>query len=132
MIKILVVDDSEFFRKIYSEALTQAGFEVVLAVNGQEAIDKLRSENPRLVLMDLVMPVLTGAEALAEMKKDPAIKTTPVVMLTSVSADIKGDDLLLLGAVGYLVKDKVTPQEVVDKIKEMLGTSTAALDPTLA
>jgi CheY-like chemotaxis protein len=132
MVKLLVVDDAEFFRKMYSDALTAAGFEVETASNGQEAVEKVSAIKPRLVLMDLVMPEMTGAEALVAMKQDPAIKTTPVVMLTSIAADIKGEDLLLKGAVAYLVKDNVKPEDVVAKVREILGTSQAPLDPSQA
>lgn len=132
MVKVLAVDDSEFFRKMYSDALTKAGFEVETAANGKEAVEKIKAIKPSLVLMDLVMPEMTGAEALVAMKQDDSVKTIPVVMLTSISADIKGEDLMLKGAVGYLVKDSVTPQDVVAKVEEILGTSTASLDPTKA
>jgi two-component system chemotaxis response regulator CheB len=132
MVKILVVDDSEFFRKMYTDALSGAGFEVETASNGREAVDAVRSGKPSLVFMDLVMPEMTGADALTAMKADDAIKNTPVVMLTSISAEIKGEDLLIKGAVAYLVKDNVTPKDVVDKAEEILGTSKAPLDPTKA
>jgi CheY-like chemotaxis protein len=132
MVKILVVDDAEFFRKLFSQELTQAGFTVIEAQNGREAIEKMRSEKPRLVLMDLVMPEMTGAEALAVIKKDESIKTIPVLMLTSIAAEIRGEDLLLQGAVGYLEKDSVTPGDVVAKLQEILGTSQERLDPTKA
>lgn len=132
MVKILVVDDSEFFRKMYTDALSQAGFDVQTASNGREAVEAVRSAKPELVFMDLVMPEMTGAEALDAMKADDAIKKTPVVMLTSISAEIKGEDLLIKGAVAYLVKDNVTPKDVVDKAEEILGTSEAPLDPTKA
>jgi CheY-like chemotaxis protein len=132
MTKVLAVDDSEFFRKMYADALGQAGFEVETAENGREAVEKVRSAHPKLVLMDLVMPEMTGAEALEAIKQDDAIKNTPVLMLTSIAAEIKGEDLLLKGAVGYLVKDDITPAAVVAKVEEILGTSQAPLDPTKA
>jgi CheY-like chemotaxis protein len=117
---------------MYSAALIKAGFNVELASDGQEAIDKMRAVHPRLVFMDLVMPNLTGAEALAQMKQDPEIKTTPVVMLTSISAEIKGEDLLMQGAVAYLVKDDTKPEDVSKLAAELLGTADAPLDPTAA
>ena len=132
MVTILAVDDSEFFIKMYSDVLMKAGFAVETAINGREALEKARTIQPRLVLMDLVMPEMTGADALDAMKKDDALKNIPVVMLTSISANIKGEDLLLKGAVGYLEKDNITPEAVVTKVKEMLGTSKAPLDPTKA
>src|SRR6185503_2967161 len=97
MVKVLVVDDAEFFRKLYSEALLKAGFEVETAENGNEAVEKMKAFKPRLVFMDFVMPEATGGEALVKIKADEEIKKIPVVMLTSISAEIKGEDLLLLG-----------------------------------
>jgi CheY-like chemotaxis protein len=132
MTKVLAADDSEFFRKMYTDVLTKAGFEVETAENGREAVEKVRAIKPKLVLMDLVMPEMTGAEALDAIKADDAIKSIPVLMLTSIAAEIKGEDLLLKGAVGYLVKDEITPDAVVAKVEEILGTSQAPLDPTKA
>jgi CheY-like chemotaxis protein len=129
MVKVLVVDDSEFFRKLYVAELTKAGFEVETAEDGRQAVDQMIASPPRLVFMDLVMPEMTGQEALAEIKKTESIKKVPVIMLTSISADIKGEDLLMEGAVGYLMKDTITPAEVVAKAKEVLGTSEQPLDP---
>ena len=129
MVKILVVDDAEFFRQLYVAKLTSAGFQVITAENGREAIAKMEAETPRLVLMDLVMPEMTGQEALAAIKQNEAIRKIPVVMLTSISADIKGEDLLMEGAVGYITKDSATPEEVIAKVEEILGTSQASLDP---
>ena len=132
MVKILVVDDAEFFQKLYATELIKAGFEVEVASNGDEAVTMAQAGHPKLILMDYVMPQATGGEALKKIKEDDDIKHTPVVMLTSISADIKGEDLLLQGAVAYLVKDEVTPQEVVAKVEEILGTSQTPLDPTKA
>jgi CheY-like chemotaxis protein len=129
MVKILLADDSEFFRKLYSEELVKAGFDVDLATDGQDAVNKIRAGRPSLVFMDLVMPEMSGADALEALKKDPDVKTIPVVMLTSISADIKGEDLLLKGAVAYLVKDHVSPADVIAKAEEILGTSEAPLNP---
>jgi CheY-like chemotaxis protein len=132
MTTILAVDDSEFFRKMYSDTLSQAGFQVETAADGKEALEKVKALKPALVLMDLVMPEMTGADALEAMKQDDSVASIPVVMLTSISADIKGEDLLLKGAVAYLMKDDVKPEDVVAKVEEILGTSQAPLDPTKA
>lgn len=132
MIKILVVDDAEFFQKLYASELIKAGFEVEVASNGNEAVKMMKASHPKLVLMDYVMPQATGGDALKQIKEDDDIKNIPVVMLTSISGDIKGEDLLLQGAVAYLVKDEVSPEEVVAKVEEILGTSNSPLDPTKA
>jgi CheY-like chemotaxis protein len=129
MAKVLVVDDSEFFRTLFTKALTDAGFEVETAENGRQAVDILLASPAELVLLDLVMPVMTGEEALAEIKKHEEIKNVPVIMLTSISVEVKGKELLTKGSlVAYLTKDDVTPEQVVSKAKEVLGTYEQSLD----
>jgi two-component system alkaline phosphatase synthesis response regulator PhoP len=130
MTKVLVVDDSEFFRKIYSKELTDAGFEVETAENGKVAIDKMLSSPPQLVFLDFVMPVMTGEQVLNEMKKNDKLHNIPVIMLTSISAEIKGEELLSSGPLAaYLTKDKATGDQIVNKAKEVLGTSEKPFDP---
>ena len=97
MTKVLVVDDSEFFRKIYSKVLSEGGFEVDTAENGKDAIEKMQSDPPQLVFLDFVMPVMTGEQVLSEMKKHDKLQNIPVIMLTSISAEIKGEELLSSG-----------------------------------
>src|SRR5260221_10808211 len=104
MVKVLVVDDSEFFQQLYSNELKKAGFDVEIASDGEDAIEKMRLTKPRLVFMDIEMPKLTGIEALVKIKEAEEIKHIPVVMLTSMSADKSGEDSLLKGAVAYLTK----------------------------
>ena len=129
MVKVLVVDDTEFFQKLYADELKKAGFEVEVASDGHECLEKMRKSNPRLVFMDIVMPKRDGMEALADIKADSALKNIPVVMLTSLSSEAKGEDSLLQGAVAYLVKTAASPEDVVKKAEEILGTSKAPLDP---
>jgi CheY-like chemotaxis protein len=130
MTKILVVDDSEFFRQIYSQALVDAGFEVELAENGQEAIEKMIADPPSVVFLDLVMPVMTGEQVLSEIRKHKKLKSIPVIMLTSISAALKGAELLAAGPLaGYLTKDTATPKDVVARAIEVLSTSEQLFDP---
>lgn len=129
MVQILVVDDSEFFQQLYANELKKAGFEVEIAMNGEDAIFKMRTLKPRLVFMDIEMPTLNGIDALVKIKQDESIKTTPVVMLTSMSAEKAGEDSLMKGAVAYLTKSDVSAEGVVKKAEEILGTSQAPLDP---
>ena len=132
MVQVLVVDDSQFFQQLYANELKKAGFEVEIAVDGEDAIAKMQSIKPRLVFMDIEMPKLTGIDALVKIKADESIKTIPVVMLTSMSADKAGEDSLMKGAVAYLTKSDVSAESVVKKAEEILGTSKAPLDPQKA
>ena len=83
MTKILVVDDDEMNRDMLSRRLQRKGFEVSIAVNGQDAVDKTRAERPNLVLMDLSMPVMDGYEATGVLKGDDATKGIPIVGLSA-------------------------------------------------
>jgi CheY-like chemotaxis protein len=129
MTKILVVEDTEFFQKLYKDELEKAGFEVEIASDGEEGVAKMQASKPSLVFMDIVMPKMDGMEALAKIKADDSIKSIPVVMLTSMSAETKGEDSLMKGAVAYLVKNQVGSTDIVSKAEEILGTSKAPLNP---
>ncbi len=83
MPKILVVDDDEMNRDMLSRRLLRKGYEVVLAVNGAEAIDKAAAERPELILMDLSMPVLDGYEATRRLKAQSATAGIPIIGLSA-------------------------------------------------
>jgi two-component system cell cycle response regulator len=104
MKKVLTVDDSKVVRTMVTRALEPYGCQIIEAANGREGVDAARREKPDLILLDVTMPVMDGREALAEIRKDPAIRATPIIMLTAES----GRDLVLeiakLGVKGYIVK----------------------------
>ncbi len=130
MTKVLVVDDSEFFRQVYSKVLTDNGYEVETAVNGKEAIEKMLASPPQLVFLDFVMPVMTGEQVLVEMKKHESIRSIPVIMLTSISAEVKGTQLLSAGSLAaYLTKDQATSNDIIRRTEEVLGTSEEPFNP---
>jgi CheY-like chemotaxis protein len=88
---ILVVDDDSAIRETLAELLQDEGYVVVTAVNGRDALDKLRSHSPGrpcVILLDLMMPVMTGAEFHAEQQKDPVLSSIPVVVI-SADRDLK-------------------------------------------
>ena len=115
--KILVVEDSAMARKALVKVL--AGYEVVEAADGFEALGKMGEENPDLVLLDLILPKMDGYAVLAAMKKDPKYKNIPVIVLTSRDAlfdKLKGK---MSGTDEYLTKP-IKPKEVIDKVKKYL------------
>jgi CheY-like chemotaxis protein len=85
MIKILLVEDSKFLRLETERALARAGYQVTSAVDGDEALRLAREKLPDLILLDLLLPKLSGLDVLKALKKDPATKAIPVIVLTAMS-----------------------------------------------
>jgi CheY-like chemotaxis protein len=83
MAKILLVEDNEMNRDMLSRRLLKRGYEVVVAVDGREGVEKARTEAPALVLMDMSLPVLDGWEATQALRADPATRSIPVIALTA-------------------------------------------------
>ena len=106
MKKILVVDDYAPIRLMFSKTLTQqdASYEILEASNGQEACETALEAKPDLILMDVMMPVMDGYEALASLKEDPETQAIPVLMLTSLDFPFQQTLGYDLGAFGCLVK----------------------------
>jgi len=85
MTKILLVDDSKFLRMATERALARAGYSVISAVDGENALDLARSEKPDVILLDMLLPKLPGHDVLKALKKDPATKGIAVVVFTGLS-----------------------------------------------
>jgi twitching motility two-component system response regulator PilH len=102
--KILVVDDSATDRQFLLEGLSRLGYQVVLAENGEEALGKAKSENPDLVLMDIVMPGMNGFQATRTIARDEATKRIPVIVCTTKSLETDRIWGMRQGARDYLVK----------------------------
>lgn len=116
-LRVLVVEDTRLLRKIYSEKLQQEGYEVVSAGDGLEALDVLRSQPVDLVLLDLIMPKMSGLEVLETMKNDPRIEQVPVLILSNLGQQSDIERGLELGAVDYLIKNEAKPTDVAEKIR---------------
>ena len=117
--KILIAEDDKFIAEMYVTKLTAEGFEAKSVENGQEAINELETFQPDIVLLDIMMPVMNGIEALKKIYKDMKVKV-PVIVLTNANEKDYVSQALDLGARDYLVKSSHTPDEVVVKIKENL------------
>lgn len=129
MKKVLTVDDSKVVRTMVSRHLEPYGCQVLEAANGRDGVDVARQERPDLILLDVTMPVMDGRQALMEIRQDPHIQATPIIMLTAES----GRDLVLeiakLGVKGYIVKPftKETFEAEVDKVLGGQAQETTAL-----
>jgi two-component system alkaline phosphatase synthesis response regulator PhoP len=122
--KILLVDDDKDFVEATKMVLESKPYEVVVAYNGDEGLAKARKEKPDLIILDIIMPVKDGFSAAEQLKKDPALKKIPVIMLTSFSE--KGGETslsvsqgLALDADDYVDKP-VAPQELLGKVERLL------------
>ncbi len=114
---ILVVEDTELLRRIYSDKLAQDGYGVLSAGDGLEALNLLRANKVDLVLLDLIMPRMSGIEALEAMKADPRTRDIPVIILSNLGQESDVERGLAMGAVDYLVKNEARPADVADKIR---------------
>ncbi|MDO8240766.1 MAG: response regulator [Candidatus Moranbacteria bacterium] len=118
--KILVVEDESSLQNAMKEFLLAEHFTVAVASDGEEAMRKVKSEKPDLILLDIVLPKKDGFEVLAEIKADEMWAKIPVILLTNLESADDVDKAFSLGVNTYLVKSNYKLEEIVGKIKEML------------
>lgn len=118
--RVLLVEDEEFYRKMYQLKFEKSGFVVGVAVNGDEGLKLAKEFKPDIILLDIVMPVMDGFEALAQIKSQEDLKSIPVVMMTNLSSDADKEKAIKAGAVDYWVKADLTPAETVEKVGNLL------------
>jgi twitching motility two-component system response regulator PilH len=116
---VLIVDDSTTVRQMVSEQLKKSGFEVMEAVDGEEAMEKIRSHLPDLVVTDIVMPRKNGYDLTRWLKNDPKTKHIPVIMCTSKSEEFDVYWGLKQGADAYITKP-YHPPDLIDAVKKLL------------
>ena len=122
MSKILLVEDNEMNRDMLSRRLERKGFEVIIAVDGQQGVDLAGSESPALILMDLSLPIIDGWEATRLIKADPATQNIPVIALTAHA--MAGDEQKAreAGCDDYDTKP-VDIKRLLEKIGKFLGSA---------
>lgn len=118
--KILIVDDDENLGAIFETALQKAGLETVYALNGQSGIDKARTEQPNLILLDQVLPDISGNEVLRTLKMDAHTQRIPVLILSNFSQEELVKEAINNGALDYIFKYQVDPEDLVNKVKQAL------------
>jgi CheY-like chemotaxis protein len=124
MAKILVVEDDPLMSRMYQKIFTFEGYEVEMAGDGQEGLDKAREVKPTLMLLDVMMPKLNGLQVLEKIKADPETKAIPVIMLTNLAGEQDAESALTKGAIKYIIKSEHDPKEVADMVKEILAGYT--------
>jgi len=121
MSKILIIEDDPFLNEMYVTKFTQANFEVEVAIDGQEGLQKIEKNKPDLILLDIVLPKMDSFEILEKIKNNPQLKKIPVVLLTNLGQRNEVEKGLSLGADEYIIKAHFTPTAVVAKVKEILA-----------
>lgn len=121
MSKILLVEDDNSLREIYSIRLTAEGYEIVLAGDGEEALATAVRERPDLVISDVMMPKISGFDMLDILRSTPETKDIKVIMMTALSSEDQRQRGENLGADRYLVKSQVGIEDVVNVVHEVLG-----------
>ena len=119
-VKVLIVDDEPFNIDVLEQALDGTDYQVTRASNGQEALGKIHSEQPDLILLDRMMPIVDGFQVLAKVKDDPMLRDIPVIIVSAEhdsKSIVKG---IKQGAEDYLTKPIDTAQ-FLKKVKEFLG-----------
>ena len=124
MPKILLVEDNEMNRDMLSRRLIRRGFEVVLAVDGQNGVETAHRESPDLILMDMSLPIVDGWEATRRLKSDPATESIPIIALTAHAMSSDRDKALEAGCDDYDTKPIELPR-LLGKIEALLARTSA-------
>jgi len=120
MKKILFIEDESALQKAFGDILSNAGYELKSALDGEVGLRLAESEKPDLVLLDLTLPKLNGFEVLEKLKTNPETKKIPVIILTNLERMEDVDRAIELGAMTYLVKAQYKLEEVIEKIKKAI------------
>lgn len=124
MAKILIIEDDPLMSRMYQKIFTFENYEVEMAGDGEEGLEKVRKSKPTLILLDIMMPKMNGLQVLEKLKADPDTKTIPTVMLTNLAGQQDAETALTKGAVKYIVKSEHEPKEVADMVKEIIAGYT--------
>lgn len=118
--KILIIEDDESLVKIIEGALDSKEIEVILALTSDEGLDKAILEQPKVIVLDILLPGKSGFECLKKLKEHRKTKKIPVIILSNLGQDEEIKEGLELGVIDYLVKADFTIDEVVDKILKVI------------
>ncbi len=126
--KILIAEDDEFLRELYADILKTEGYQVTTAVDGEDALQKLSQGGWDLVLLDIIMPKLSGLEVAKKAKEmpQPQVPNKSIIFLTNLDKGEEIKEALLLGT-GYLIKSQITPGDLIKEVKLYLAQPAGAV-----
>lgn len=117
--KILVIDDSASLRQVVSIALSGAGYEVIEAADGQQALERLDRNRVHLAICDVNMPVMDGITFVKEVKKRPNYRFLPIIMLTTESRESRKQEGQMAGAKAWVVKP-FRPEQILNAVSKLI------------
>ena len=115
---VLLVEDEAGLRDLYEDELNKAGYLVFAVANGEEALSIVKDRKPMAVILDIMLPGLSGLDVLAKIRADETMKDTPVYLLTALEDTDDRARGMSLGATEYLSKNDVSPKEVIAKLNK--------------
>lgn len=121
-ISLLVVEDDIFLADLYRTKFELEGFQVYVAHDGEKGLELAKKYSPQAILLDLVLPKVSGFEVLESLKNQRKLKDIPIILLTNLSQKADVEKGLKLGADDYLIKAHFMPSEVVVKIKKLVNS----------
>lgn len=124
MTKIAIIEDDQVINQMYRMKFEAAGFEVATASDGEAGVAMAQKFKPSIILLDLQMPRMGGAEALEAIRSSNWGATIPVIILTNLGEEEAPKSLRQLGIHSYIVKADLTPSQVVGRVKEALGINS--------
>ncbi|MCP4613005.1 MAG: response regulator, partial [Planctomycetes bacterium] len=119
--KILIIEDTVGYQRVYHDALEAEGYKVISADNGKQGWELTLKDRPNLILLDLILPEMHGFEVLSKVRSHPNTKAIPVIILSVLGEAKNGKKAIELGANDYAVKGKITPKGVIEKIRILLA-----------
>ena len=123
MNRLLIIDDEAVVARMYEKIFNYAGFTVKIAGDGEDGLAKVKTTNPDLILLDIMMPKMDGLKVLDLLKKDEFTKNVPVVILTNLGNDAVVTEAFRLGATGYIFKSGMSNDRIVEEVKQYLTPS---------
>jgi len=117
---VLLVEDDPFLSNILMMKLQKEGLNVIHAVDGDDALTKLNEGDYEMVLLDLILPKKNGFEVLETMRQDSRFENTPVIIVSNLGQDSDMEKARSLGVIDYIVKEKLSIDELVSKVKSQL------------
>ena len=121
MTKVVVADDDRMFRKAAETTLRRQGYSVATASDGEEALQLIRSDQPHIIVLDLIMPKLQGFDVLQLLKQDSLTSDIPVIVLSSLTQEQDKQEALDLGAVAYFNKSTFSLSELVNQVERTIA-----------
>jgi len=117
---ILLVEDEPLLANLLKQRLEKEGISVFLGRDGEEALNILKENKPDLILLDIILPKISGFELMEVLQKDPQFQKAPIVVISNLGQESDVERGQSLGAIGYFIKAKVSIEDLVSKIKAFL------------